>query len=215
MSEAQAAAPVAAETQTSIPTPAATPPATDPTEPAWLKGRLDRERDAGRKEALRDIGVEDPKNAKDAIAELKKRREADLSEQERLRAENAVLATKASRADVLEQVVAVKAAAEMKALSDEQRAAVSSIAGEDSGAQLKTIEALRPTWAARPAAAAAAPIAAPANTATAAPAPAPSTAPTDNVLATYEALQQRNPIAAAQYRLAHWDAYSKAKNARG
>lgn len=202
------AAPTAVTSPDTVPTPA--PTATTSEDPPWFKPRMDRER----KSWLKQLGVETDDDAKAAFAELKKRRESELSDQEKLRAQVAELQATAARAKTLESAIASRADAELAALTEAQRSAVTALAGDDPAARLNAITALRPTWAA-PAPAAPAPIAAPATTSPASAAPAPTAPATDNVLATYEALVKRNPMQAAQYRLANLDAYLKATQARG
>lgn len=174
--------------------PAVTPPAAtepkpqvkaDDLPPEALKARLESAKDAARREMLAELGVTDTKNAKEALAELKRRQDAEKTEQERLAARVAELEGKAAKADHATQVAARRAAAELSNLSDAQRAYVTKAAGDDPLKQLETIDTLRETGllATAPAAPAAAPPtpgAAPAATPTVA-APAPtSTAPAPN-----------------------------------
>ncbi len=208
-------APAQATEAQSLAIPPATPSApqteaaNDEKEPKWLPSRLERHT----KSLLAQLGVEKFDDVKTAIAELKKRQDAEKTETERLVAQVADLTGKAQKVEALEAVLAARANAELSNLTEEQRAAVQLIAGDDAAKRINAIDALRPTWTAK--AAAVAPIAAPASTAPASPPPAATATPTNNVLATYEQLSKTNPMAAAQYRVANWDAYLQAKNARG
>jgi hypothetical protein len=193
------------------PTPAAETQGAQATEgePSWLPERLER----ARRQLLREL---DPTftsegDAKKAVAELKTRREAEQTELERLQTENKTLRTAVADREALHGTVAARAAVEIAALAEPQQAAVRAVAGDDPQAQLTTIEAMRPTWAAT----AAAPVPAPASTTAAAPAPAEAPAgASTNHLATYEALQTSNPMQAAYYRLQHGEAIAKAQKAR-
>ncbi len=113
----------------------------------------------------------------------------------------------AKKAADLEIVVAKHADGEMAKLTDEQRAAVAAIAGDDKARVLTTIEALRPTWKAAPTAPAGnapAPIPAAANTSQQPP-PAPNASAANGVdhAATYKALKAETPVMAAQYLSVH------------
>src|SRR6185369_11941828 len=146
---------------------------------AALSARLDRER----RKILSELGVEKVDDAKAAIAELKKIRDSEKTETERLRAENDTLRQQYQKMTALEAVVSVRAKSELTSLSDAQREAVLSLAGEDSSAQLKAIETLRPTWTAAVAAAISPPAPvkqAPANTAPAVKAPPATSAESEN-----------------------------------
>lgn len=209
--DANAAPQTATAQDTSTPNPPATPivpPATESepaAPPAWLKPRLDREREAAQKALLRDLGVDDPKAAKDALAAYKAAQDAAKTEAQRLADEVSALRPKAERLSALESVIAARAEFELGSLTEAQRAAVLSLAGDDAAARLRTIDALRPTWAAQQAAAAAAPkpLAAPASTTASAVAPRPGEPTQTDHKAVYAELKKSNPIAAASYALAH------------
>jgi hypothetical protein len=183
---APVAAPVATPTPVVAPAPvqpaAAAPPVAPTSDPGWLKARLDSAKASGDREATA-----------------------------RYQAELDVLRATKTRADQLEAAVTSRATREMGTLNTAQQAAVKAIAGDDPARQLQTIDALAPTWAAAPAAPVtpratppAPPIPAPANSGPANPAPpAPNPNPQSNVLATYQELEQRNPMLAANYYLAH------------
>lgn len=181
-------------------------------DPQWLGARLDRER----KKILSELGVEKFDDAKSALAELKKIRDAEKTEAERLRAQVAELTERAKRSDYLDSVVSIRAKAELAGLSDTQREAVLAVAGEDSAAQLKAVELLRPTWqsstpAEQPKPA---PKPAPANTASAKPAPKPGNAESESVVARYERLKRSDPMYAAQFRLANLERYTEELKSR-
>lgn len=193
--------------QTTTPAPAPSAPSADATNenPPWLKARLERERETAQKALLRDLGVDDPKAAKDALAAYKAAQDAAKTEAQRLADEVAALKPKAERLSTLEGVVNARAEAELASLTDTQRAAVVSLAGDDPAARLRTIDALRPTWAAQQAANAAAPkpLAAPASTTASAAAPRPGEPTQTDHRAVYADLKKSNPMAAAAYALAH------------
>lgn len=182
------------------PPPVAAPPAApsapaDGQEPHWLAGRLERERKA----VLRDLGIEDPKDAKAALAELKTRRDAEKTAAQLQSEELAALKPQAARVAKLEATIKARADVELAALTDAQRAAVASVAGEDASSVLSAIDALKPTWAQQSAPAAAAVETPVANTAPPRTAPGTKPSPTTNHTAEFAALRETNPFAAAQY----------------
>lgn len=173
--------------------------------PAWLPERIEQAKRSAQADALRALGVDSFDAAKAAIAKARELEEASKSEIQRLTDKVAGLEPLTKRAAELDATVARYADAELSRLSEAQRAAVTAIAGDDKARALATIDALRPTWAAAPAAptAASAPIPAPANTSQV-PAPRAATASAGvDHKATYEALAASNPVKAAQYLAAH------------
>jgi hypothetical protein len=196
--------------------PAAAPPAAapaksdDPASPPWLPERLARAEEQARAKVLSELGVDDPKKAKDAIAAAKKAEDDAKSTAEKLGEATKDAKRAQGEAERLRAITTEYAARMMVGLTDAQRDAVKKIAGEDPGAQLQAITALAPTWAAAiPAPAAAPPVAAPpASTAPPpnAPPPAAPGAPPDH-RQVYTALEAKNPFAAAAYGLANPQAY--------
>jgi pyruvate dehydrogenase E2 component (dihydrolipoamide acetyltransferase) len=172
------------------PAPAAPTPATqsdDAKEPHWLAARLQRHEEAARKSLLKELGVEDPKDAKKALADYKARVEAEKSDLQKANERAASNEAAAKERDVYRAKVEAWAKAEFDKLGDAQKAAIERLAGDDPLKRADAIELLRPTWgvsappagAAAPAAAPAAPtapapIAAPANIAPPPAAPRPS-----------------------------------------
>jgi hypothetical protein len=201
--------------------------------PAQLKARLAEERSKGERDkeaALAAMLGGDIETAKALIAEAKKKDEAQKSEVQKLTEQLAAEKAKLAQFDAYKTTVEERAGIEFAALDDTQKAAVEKLAGTDAAARLRTIDALRPTWAAvaqkaaddakaaadkaaadaakaaEDAAKKAPPpkIPAPANTTPAAPPPAPAQPgmPT-NHLAVWEQLKTSNPAAAALYRNKH------------
>lgn len=175
-------APVVAPSVVS-PAPAASSPAAqsdDGKEPHWLPDRLRRAEDAARKSLLKDLGVEDPKDVKKALADYKAKVEAEKSEIQKALERAQAAESAAKERDVYKAKVESWAMAEFNALTDAQKAAVDALAGDDPLKRANAIEVLRPTWVAQAAAAAAvasaaapvAPVAAPAP-----PVPPPIPAP--------------------------------------
>lgn len=180
-------------------------PKSDASEPAWLPGRIEQAKRSAQADALKALGVDSLDAAKAAIAKARELEEASKTEIQRLSEKALALEPLAKRAAELDATVARYADAELSKLSEAQRAAVTAIAGDDKARALATIDALRPTWAAAPAAptAASAPIPAPANTSQV-PAPKAATASAGvDHKATYEAMRTTNPVKAAQYLAAH------------
>jgi hypothetical protein len=202
-------APAAPVTPAAVP-PAAAPsaPAGDPTaEPSWLKERLTREREKGARDALSSAGFASEADAKAAATAAKAAADANKSAETRAAELAANVTTEKARADGLLAIAADHAARVLGALTPDQQAAVKRIAGDDPAQQLKTVDALAPTWAAAPIAApVAAPVAKPplpppASTSAAGGAPAPATGAAPNHKAVLAELEKTNPIAAASYAL--------------
>jgi hypothetical protein len=169
-------------------------------EPHWLPDRLRRSEEAARKAILKELGVENPKDAKAALDAYKAVQEANKSELQKAQERAAALEAKANERDQYRSAVEAQAAADLASLSPEQRAAVEALAGDDPLKVSTAIRALRPTWAA-PAApgnpsapAAPAPMAAPANTA--APAAAPRPTSPKSKWDEFQELERTNPRAA-------------------
>ncbi len=170
------------------------------TEPHWLNARLERERAS----MLKKFGFESVEEAQASATELKAKREAEKTSADKA-ADALSRAKKAeSKEKALNEAVTEFAARQMVGLSEEQKSAVTTIAGDDPALQLKAIAALQPTWTKAEAAAAikvepakAVDTTPPAN------APAQGTTSDTNHKAQYETLKKSNPFAAAAYGLAH------------
>lgn len=129
-----------------VPTPA--PQADDKQEPHWLPDRLRRNAEAERKALLKELGIEDPKDAKKALAEYKAQKEAEKSELQRALEKASALEKAAGERDVYRAKVESWAKAEFEGLSEQQKTAIERIAGDDPLKRAEAIELLRPTWAA-------------------------------------------------------------------
>lgn len=209
--EAQGTSATVTIEQTTAPAPDKPRVKADELPPDALKARLEAEAEKTRRAVLAELGVTDTKDAKAALDELKKRRDAEKTEQERLTARVAELEAQAARAGALSTIIAGRAASELGALSDKTRAYVTAEAGDDPARQLATIDRMRASGlldaapVAPPAAPAPAPPATPAAPAVrdtlpsrGAPADAATGATVDH-RAEWERLQKINPIAAAAY----------------
>lgn len=228
--------PVVAAPAPVAPAPAAPPPAppgeaADPGDgslPKWVAARLEQAKRVAAADVLRTIGAETPEAAKAAVERAKAAADAEKSAADRAAEATQRAATLQKERDDLHSTVGVYAAAQLSALTAEQRAAVTALAGDNPAAQLRTIDALRPTWAVvapppppvvaapPPAPPPPAPLAAPANTAapTNAPAASPPPAATDH-LAVLKNLETTNPIRAARYRTTYAGEIEAATKARG
>lgn len=111
--------------------------------PEALKARLDAHAEKTRREMLAELGVTDTKDAKAAIAELKAIQDAKKSDLEKAQARIAELEGKAAKADHATQVASRRAAAELAALTDAQRAYITKTSGDDPLRQLEAIDAMR------------------------------------------------------------------------
>lgn len=170
----------------------------DDAEPHWLNARLERERAT----MLKKFGFESVEEAQASSTELKAKREAEKTSADKA-AEAVSRAKKAESGEkALKEAVAEFAASQLVGLSDEQKAAVTTIAGDDSALQLKAIAALAPTWVVKAAETQAVAVKA-VDTAPKANAPSQVTTSETDRRAQYEALQKSNPFAAAAFGLAH------------
>jgi hypothetical protein len=181
----------------------ATPQPPDESQP-WFKERLERAAAQEREKLLAEIGAKDPKAAKAAVEAANKAAEEAKTVTDKLTDATKAQARAESEAERLRKISQEWAARQMLGLTEEQRKAVTDLAGDDASEQLRAITALAPTWAK----AATQTQALPATPATGtappphAPEGGPSTSP-PNHQQVHAALLKTNPIAAAEYAIAH------------
>jgi hypothetical protein len=192
--------------------PAAPP---DPDSP-WLKPRLDSAKAAGAREAqtalLAELGITDVAAAKAAIAAAKVAADASKTAEQRAAELDAQLRSVVSAAGQDADLLKEQAAQSLAALTTADQEFVKSFAGDDPRTQLATIQKMRAAGRLTVAVAPPAPIAAPGATAPVGGAPPPPAGTAQpNHLATYSDLQRRNPVEAAHYLIANFDAIQKAK----
>lgn len=195
-----ATAPAAAPAPAAAQAAADTAPA-QTAEPAWLKARLEQ----AERSALHKLGVTDVEAAKKVLAEANALAESrKTAEQKAVEAANEARVAKAE-AERLAATVTETSARMLVGLTDEQRAAVIQIAGDDPSQRIRTIHALQPVWAKVAPAPAAAPAAAPAPASTAPIASQPGDGTTSpvNHRAVYEQTRESNPFAAAIHGMKH------------
>ncbi len=180
--------------------PAAPPPAQagEPNEkPSWLDARLERER----KQVLKDLGIDSLDAGKSAIAAAKEAAEAKKTDAQKAADSAKALESTSSELARAKAAVSEYAKTLMTGLTDAQKAAVNEVAGEDAALQIKTVNALRPTWASMPAPAAAVvqntlpAKGTPSDSGTATSAPDPK--------AIHAELKKTNPYFAARYAVAN------------
>ena len=192
------------------------PVAAEQPDPSWLNARLERAKAAAMNDIARMLGVENLDKAKAQLEAARKLEDERKTELQRLTERTVALEAAAKRAEQLEGVLSQRADVELSTLTDAQRAAVTSLAGDDKASQLRAITALRPTWQAAAAAAAAptAPTAAPTPAAAPRVAPASTSAATSQPASTtaaqlvdhraeYDRLRAQNPVFAAHYLAAY------------
>jgi transcriptional regulator with XRE-family HTH domain len=187
---------------------------------AWLPERLAQAERKASRELLQKFGAKDADELQAKLAKLTEIERSSMSEIERAKAELEDLKPKAARVAQYETILKARVTAELAELTDEQRSAVETLGGDDPAALMKTIDALKPTWAAQAAAqqAAATPVQqTPAAQTPAAPQAAPAvdtapprgSAPADNNTsppnhkAIWQDLQNKNPFQASAYLRAH------------
>lgn len=195
------------------PAPAAVVPPVEDQNPPWLAGRLAR----AEKTLLERLGVKDEDEVKTVLAARKAADDAaKTTEQKRIEAEARVKELEEEHGTLLETLGLV-AQTKLAGLTEQQRKAVTDLAGDDVNLQLSLIESFAPTWAAQ--AVTPPPTAAPHAAVTP---PASGTAPPPNAPATvvvsppdrkaeYAALKVKNPHAAALFlNRYHADIYPSA-----
>lgn len=168
--------------------------------PSWLDARLERERKA----VLKELGLDSLEDAKKAVAAARADEEAKKSTAQKAAELEASLKSTKAEKDQLAEALSIYAKSQLSALTEAQRSAVAAVAGDDPAKQLKTIEALRPTWAS---VTAAAPVIAekPKDTAPAPAAPkseGTASSPPDSK-AIHAELKKTNPVLAARFALAN------------
>lgn len=168
-------------------------------DPEWFKPRMERERSKW----LKDLGVTSLEDAKKAVDAAKAAEDAKKSAAEKAAELELSLKSTQAKANEMAEALGAYAKSQMGALTEAQRNAVAAVAGEDPAKQLKTIEALRPTWAsaAAPAAPAAPPPPKDTAPAPAAPKEGAVTSTPPDAKAIHEELQKTNPVLAARYAL--------------
>lgn len=191
---------IAVDSSTQKPLAPAQAPAPAPAaegKPLWLDARLEQKQ----REVLKELGVESLSEAKKALDKIRAVEDEKKSDaQKRGELESSLKAERAEK-EAMASALGAYAKGQMAALNEAQRSAVEAVAGDDPAKQLKTIEALRPTWAS-----AAAP-AAPAAVQDTAPAPAapkdgsPTAPPTPKEI--WAGLKESNPVLAARYAIAN------------
>lgn len=221
--------PVAPAAAPPTPPPAAAAPVATVTAPElppvpagaenWLKPRVEQAERSGQNKLLKALGVKDEAEAKALLEKAKAVEEATKTELQKANEKAASFEAKAKRADTLEVAVKAQADAELAHLTEEQRAIVADIIGDDPATIVQKLPKLKASWAAvapaiaptTPAPVATTPpvTAAPVTPATTSPPPnapggAPSTTPPD-YKAEHARLKATNPHAAAHYMLQHGD----------
>lgn len=194
--------------------PAATPPpplpaVTPPADPTWLPDRLARAEEQARLKVLEELGVKDPAKAKKLLEDAAKAEEDAKSQGQKLGETTKTLEQERAERERLAGVVKDHAGRQIATLTEAQQSAVRAIAPDtDPAAQLRAIDALKPTWslpapaATAPGATGAPPPPAPPAAGTAPPPTAPpqggAVSPPDRK-AEFARLKATNPQAAAAY----------------
>lgn len=219
--------PNAAAPQTTTPaTPAAAPPAAQQAaappagapegqagqDPNWLSGRITQAKKNAEADMLKALGVSNVSEAQAAIAAAKATADANKTAEQRAADLKLELEQQKVTSSAQSKVITEYAARQMIVLTEEQKAAVLAIAGEDAGKQLQTIAALQPTWSKNESAQAAAQQAgqpagqvAPQNSAPGRAAPSGATGSPPDQKAVYAETKKTNPFAAANHGLRHSD----------
>lgn len=181
-------------------------------EPAWLAGRLTRERNATTRALLTEIGVDASGDTAAALG-AHKTRVAELA------ALAGQVDTLRATAESAQKLLAQQASDALAALPDATKAAVTELAGNDPARQLAVMRTLTTHGLYRSAqpAQTTAGQAPPPHTPAAVPLPAlppPAVPAAPNHLATYEAMQRDNPMLAASYYLANQTEIAAARRSR-
>lgn len=102
-------------------------PKPDDKEPSWLAGRLERERKA----LLKDLGVEDVKDVKVALADYKKIKDSEKTELEKYKAENEELKKSTARMTEVEETLKSQSESLLSTITPEQKEALIKVVGSD------------------------------------------------------------------------------------
>lgn len=202
--------PDAPQTPVQNPPPAAKTeePKAEPKDSAWFNKRIEQAKTSERNALLKELGVANVDEAKAFAKAAKDKAEAEKSATQK--ADELAKSLEAERAEKATLLASTKeyAARMMVGLTDEQKAAVVALAGEDPAKQVSTIAALSPTWAKGDAKAGdGADKPGVTNTAPPPGAPNGSTPPPATPRAAYESIRQTNPFAAAVFGHANPDVY--------
>jgi hypothetical protein len=177
------------------PPAAATPPVSSPETISLtseqLKKRLDESATAAQRKFLKGLGFEKDEDLTAAIKRLKDSDQANLTEQEKLRAQLAELEPQARRAAVIEAQYATMVEEQFKALPETVQQAIDSEAEGDAEARQILMSVLKK--AGLGAAPAVHPGVTPPASASPSPAPPPSGAPTK--FQEWESMKARSPLA--------------------
>ena len=141
--------------------------------PQALKDRLEQARARGQADLLAKFGGAKPEDIAAKLKRLQELEDASLSERERAEKQIAELRVQAAEADRYRALFGEQTAAELAALSEEQRAAVVMYAGDNPVEQHKMVQAFRMAGAVKNAAGVAPPSPAPPAPATTVPAGTP------------------------------------------
>lgn len=216
------AAPVQSPATPAVPqstTPAQPPQSTEQAQGdlTWLPERLQRAKQTAVGDLCRKYNVKDEAELQAKLDRLSRLERESMTEAERRQAEIDELKPVAAKVEQYRTIMEARVVAELADLTDEQRAAVEALSGDDPAQQLRTIDALKPTWAKEASQAAPAPAAAPASPPApqAPPQPAADTAPgrasapsethdsPPNHKVIWDGLRQSNPFAASAYYRQH------------
>lgn len=200
---------IAVEGDTSVSITPAAPAKSDPTpkndDVSMPKAAFEARLEQAQRSVLKALGIESIDAAKAALATAKAAEDAKKSDAQKLAEYEGQLTSKSASVDALTKTVAAFAQSQMASLTDGQKAAVMSIAGDDPSKQLSTLEAMKPTWTLPAPATVAAPVITNSG-------PPPKSAPSDQGIprsaaidhkAVHAELRVANPVLAARYAVRH------------
>lgn len=179
----------------------AAPASGENTNPTWLAPRLEQQSKSARQALLKELGVENLDEAKAVLADANTRKEATKSAEQKALEATTKLTQAEQEAKEYKEIVRSQASTRLSSLNEEQRKAVEAVAGDDPARQLRTIEALSPTWSKKPATVTPAPIVS--DTAPPPNQPAAPNGIVPNAKAVWESLKESNPILADRFLLAN------------
>lgn len=186
-----------------VPVVPAAPPSVGEPDAKWLAPRLEQAQSSARKALLKELGVENLDDAKAVFADVNARKEATKTAEQKAVEATTKLTQAEKEAKEYKEIVRSHATTRLASLSEEQRKAVEAVAGDDPATQLRTIEALSPTWSKKPAVT---PPVTPALITDTVPGGKPPEAPNvtpPSAKATWESLKTTNPILADRFLLAN------------
>jgi DNA-binding transcriptional MerR regulator len=119
---------------------------TDDSKVPWLKGRLDRATESGKKALLKDLGTDNLDEIKAALEIKRQSEEAKKTLEQKAAEAAAEIERYKAELATYKAATAAQATETLSKLPADRRAAIASLAGDDPAKQLDAYRVLYPTW---------------------------------------------------------------------